>query len=195
MSDSTGLPSGDLYAVIELATRRSEAKDDELSLAEVERIAAELGISKAEVDAAVAELKRRRVAERAAAGAEQVERTVRRRQGLRIAAGVGLVVAMLMAWTPISLGSKYTAVEQHRSAVINALERQKAVQARLAGRAPDREVDAELAGAENRVRIAEKRYDEAATVYNRAAGGWTSGLFGGLFGYPDAVALSADAHW
>ena len=69
------------------------------------------------------------------------------------------------------------------------------MQDRLRGRAPDREVDAELAGAENRVRIAQRQYDEVATAYNRAAGGFPAALFSGVFGYPAKVPLSADATW
>ncbi len=193
MSDR-GLPSQDLDDVIELATRRAARRDDTLSMDEVKRIAAELDISEAEVEAAAAELRRRRQAERAAEGAERVQAVARRSTALRAAAAVGVVLALLVAWTPLSLGGKYTLVEQQRSAVANAIERQAAVQARYAGRDADRDADAELSGAENRVRIAEGHYDAAATAYNRAAGG-LSGLFAGLFDYPDAVPLSADIDW
>lgn len=193
MSDRD-LPSRDLDDVIELATRRSARRDDMLSMDEVKRIAAELDISEAEVEAAAAELERRRQAERAAEGAERVQAVARRSTAIRVAAVVGIVLALLVAWTPLSLGGKYTLVEQQRSAVANAIERQAAVKARYAGRAPDREADAELSGAENRVRIAEGHYDAAATAYNRSAGG-LPGLFGGLFGYPDSVPLSADITW
>lgn len=193
MSDRR-LPAQDLDDVIELATRRSAREDDSLSLDEVKRIAAELDISAEEVEAAAAELKRKRQAERAAEGAARVKATGRRNRAVQVAGVLGVVLVLLVAWTPLSLGGKFTAVEQQRSAVRTAVERRAEVRARYAGRAPDRETDAELSGAENRVRIAQGHYDTAASAYNRAAGG-LSGLFSGLFGYPDSVPLAADVDW
>lgn len=193
MSDeSSGLKARDLDDVIELATRRAEARQDELSRAELERIAAELDISPAEVEAAVSELKRRRAAEKAAAGARLAGDTLRRKRLTRIGLAVGGVVLLLALWTPFSLGGKLSEVERRRSQVHNVVERQAAVQARLGDRAPTREIDAELAGAENRVRIEQRHYDEAAAAYNRAAGGFPALLFRGIFGYPATVPLSAD---
>jgi len=69
------------------------------------------------------------------------------------------------------------------------------VQARLEGRAPDREVDAEIAGAENRVRIERKRYDEAAADYNRVAGGFNARWVTIFSGHPKRVPMSMEVSW
>lgn len=193
MSDqSSGLKARDLDDVIAVATRRAESRQDELSRAELERIAAELDITPEEVDAAVNELKRKRAAEKAAQGAALAGDTMRRKRMQRIAIGVGAALVLLALWTPLSLGGKQSEVERRRSQVANAVERQQAVEARYAGRPPTREIDAERAGAENRVRIEERHYDEAATAYNRAASGFPVSLLRGIFGYPDKVPLSAE---
>jgi len=42
----------------------------------------------------------------------------------------------------------------------------------------------EMAGAENRISVERKRYNEAAAIYNRAARGLFVGSMGRLFGYP-----------
>lgn len=187
-----GIRARDLDDVIELATRRAEARADEVSIEEVERIAAELDISPAEVRAAIDELKRRRAAEAAAEGTRRAGDRIRRGRLKQIALAVGALLLLGALWTPISLGGKLSAVEQHRADIDNALERQRAVEARLAGRAPTPAVDAERAGADNRVRIARQRHDEAAAAYNRAAGRPPAMLFRGLFGYPATVPPSSE---
>jgi LemA protein len=45
----------------------------------------------------------------------------------------------------------------------------------------------EMAGAENRIAVERKRYNEAAAIYNRAARGLFVGSMGRLFGYPGAL--------
>ena len=58
---------------------------------------------------------------------------------------------------------------------------------------PDR--DAELSGAENRVRIERARYDETAAAYNAKVGATWASLVARIFGLPPRARLSDDPHW
>ena len=53
--------------------------------------------------------------------------------------------------------------------------------------------DAELLGAENRVRVEQKRYDEAAAKYNAEARGVGAGLARTFVGLPAEVPMSNEA--
>jgi hypothetical protein len=86
-------------------------------------------------------------------------------------------------------------VEAKRSQVVNVLERQAATerQWRDAPATPGR--DAELSGAENRVRIERKRYDEAAARYNGASGGSFASSWARRAGLPPRVPMSSEVRW
>jgi hypothetical protein len=84
-------------------------------------------------------------------------------------------------------------VDAKRAQVHSVVERQ----ARVKEMYPDGPVtpsaEAELLGAENRVRIEMKRYDEAATAYNTKADGLGSGFATTVLGMPKRVPLSNEA--
>jgi hypothetical protein len=119
----------------------------------------------------------------------------RRRRQRRLALGLGalallaiLVVSALVGQS--QLKGELAEVERSHAQVKNVIERQAVVEARFrdAPAGPDR--DAELIGAENRVRIERGRYDKAASQYNAHAGEVFGGLWARLFGMPARVPLS-----
>ncbi|TNF32529.1 MAG: hypothetical protein EP329_10000 [Deltaproteobacteria bacterium] len=69
------------------------------------------------------------------------------------------------------------------------MDRQRATRATFDAAAGE-QAAAELAGAENRVRIARRDYDAAATAYNQRVDGFPGALWATLRGLPPQVPLS-----
>jgi hypothetical protein len=103
-----------------------------------------------------------------------------------LVAGAVLLLASLVVW----LGARSRAgelraldaeVARARAQLVSVSERQAKVEAEYRPRGPGLDRDAELMGAENRVRVERMRYDEAAAAYNTARGGsfggWASRLY------------------
>ncbi|MBK6577713.1 MAG: hypothetical protein IPG17_16245 [Sandaracinaceae bacterium] len=126
-------------------------------------------------------------------------REERRKQVRLFAAVAALALLVLLgmagANTHAELRDLHAQVERARAQVENVRERQVAVVARLASAEASAGREAELSGAENRVRIERARYDEAAAAYNAAAGSAWAGLCVTASGLPERAALSNEAHW
>lgn len=126
-------------------------------------------------------------------------RAERRKTALVLAGVATLSVLMLLVGAAASthgeLRTAYAEVTRARAQVENVRERQVAVTRRLAGTGDSAEREAELSGAENRVRIERARYDVAAAAYNAVVGSPWSGLCARLFGLPARAPLSNEAHW
>ena len=187
----TDMPREDLYDLIELASKRQAAKQDRLTEAEVDAIAEELGIDPAYIDQAQHELARIRT--------KHDHERARRRKLLKVTLiGIG-VFLVILGWLGIaargSLLELLTEVDRAKAQLVNVMERQKAVQKRLSGAPESRGKAAELAGAENRVRIQRKRYDESATAYNGQATGFLNSIWCTVFTLPSAVPLSNEPHF
>ncbi|MCA9632659.1 MAG: TPM domain-containing protein [Myxococcales bacterium] len=86
-------------------------------------------------------------------------------------------------------------VDRAHAQVDNVRERQREVRKRYADRADSAARDAELDGAENRVRIERARYDQAAQRYNEVAGSSFGGLAARIWGLPSHAVLSNEAEW
>lgn len=175
-----------LDEIIEIAAQMAESKPERLSAEELRRIAAELDIPEADLGRAIDELKRRRAALLAA---EAKAAATRRRIGL-IAAGV--LGALLLALLVVQAGVRaaWHEVEGRRAQLINVMERQTATVAQWQDAPPGPDRAAELSGAENRVRIERKRYDDAATRYNVKVDGLLGGLARATFGLHARAPLS-----
>jgi hypothetical protein len=89
-----------------------------------------------------------------------------------------------------SLKSDLNEIEEQRAQVARVVERQAGVQELLANEPSSLDRNAELLGAENRVRIEQQRYDEAASAYNARVDGFPNNLWRALFGLPNHVPLS-----
>ncbi len=144
---------------------------------------------------ALAILRDKAIAERAAL---RTRRTRTREIGLLLL-GVVVVAAGLTGIGIANHGSElselYAEVGRAHAQVLNVRERQAATlqQWLEAPASPDR--DAEISGAENRVRIERARYDEAASAFNAASAGPWGGLCAAVYGLPHAVRLSDEEHW
>lgn len=192
---NTPIRARDLDDVIEIAARRAEQRQDEVSREEIAAIARELDIPDADVDAALHELRRRRAAEAAAAGVARAEGRARSHRLKQAAIVTVVVLVALVGWSYAALNGRLAAVERQRSQVHNVVERQAAVEAQWRDRSPSPARDAELSGAENRVRIERRAYDDAVTDYNTAAQGFPAVVFRGLLGFPEPQPLSAAVDW
>lgn len=179
----------DVDAVIGAAAEFAKADADRLTVDELKSIGTELGIPAEHVERAVAALaERRREAEALAA---------RRRKRALVAAGVAGVFALVFgAMVTVAQGdvvARYVSVEWKRAQVRNVMDRQAHVEARLRadGAAADPSLrQAELEGAENRVAVERRRYDEAAAAYNAETRGLAAGVAARLHGLPRRVPLS-----
>ncbi|WP_437986778.1 hypothetical protein [Sorangium sp. So ce117] len=176
----------DVDEVIALAARLAEADKDRLRIEDLERVGAELEIPPHHVRRAVEELaaRRQREAARRAAARRRL-----RWAGAALSA-IALVLGGLLLSARASLEQGRAEVERRRAQVENVVERRERTRARHEGAAPSPERDAELAGADNRVSIERRRYDEDASAYNALAAGLSAQLAARLFGLPARVPLS-----
>lgn len=165
-------------------------EEELLRLEEVESVAAELDIDPVFVRRAVETLRERR------AEAVRVQaRDARERKTLVVmfAGGVGglVVLGLTLLWLGHSgLNAHYARVEAARAQVVQVVERQKRIEARYAGQKFSPDQEAEVIGAENRVRVEVRRYDRAAASYNQYARGVAGSVARVLFEHPERVELS-----
>ena len=180
----------DVDDVIGVAARMKDADQDRLTVEEVEEVALELDIEPEYVGRAVEALEARRAEQERREEAERAGRRLRR--GVAVAAAVALVVGLLGASLlgQSGLSERQSVADQKRAQVVNVIERRRQVQATLKGQpmTPDRE--AERIGSENRVRVEQRRYDEAAARYNAYASSIPGMLACALFGRPSQLPLS-----
>ncbi len=176
----------DLYPIIEIANQRLAEDQDRLTEEQVDAIAEELGIPRSYVDEAQEILKARRAAaDRETKAAKQFKKKL-----LIGAVGTIAFLAFLAMVGVNGLKSKYELVEAKRAQVTNVMERRIETQRRLANEPPYNGRTAELAGAENRIHIERKRYDESAAAYNRAASTFPTSLWRAFSSLPAKVPLS-----
>ncbi len=178
----------DVDEVIGLASELLHADEESLSLEDVEDIGRQLDIPAEYVQQAVQALgERQRLARKAAAKRERFRHIIWTTLAVAL-----LVVGVVSMRAHQSLVSLWGDVDQARSQVQSVLERRTEVQARLHGEELTSTREAELAGADNRVRIEMRRYDEAAAVYNTRAGAFPGSLWVSLFGLPPRARLASD---
>lgn len=177
----------DLVGIATELMQRDENKLDREMLHEVGR---ELDIPPEYLEEARTELAKRR----ALAKAESAAKTaLRKKITLAVGAGVLLLTAAFgvgYTSTASTLRERHAELSAREAQVQNVRERQAAVIERLGDRAPTPDIDAELIGAENRVRVETQRYAESAALYNEAAGGSWASFVAGLAGVPTSVPLS-----
>ncbi len=183
----------DVDDVIGIAARLDMEAEDQLSLSEVEAVAAELDIDPEHVREATRKLQKDRADERA----ETVRKAALRRKLVGVAAAV--VTAVLLALTALTgvghsgLNARYAEVEARQAQIVSVMERQERVEKRYEGLKLDKDREAEIIGADNRVRVERRRYDQAAAEYNRYSSGLSGRLARTVFGHPVRVELSNGA--
>lgn len=182
--------SQDVDDIIGIAARMKQANAERLTVEELEEVARDLDIEPQYVAQAVETLRRRR----ADAQAREAAQRARRRKialGAAVAAAAVAVIVGAMAMIGRSgLSERLAAVRAQHAQVVNVMERQRQVDARLAGQpqTPDRQ--AEMLGSENRVRVETKRYNQAASAYNERVSSLTGGLALALFDLPERVPMA-----
>lgn len=186
------IPAEDVDDVVGVASELEHVEQRRVRVAEMKEIAEDLRIDPKYVEPAIDALERRRAEESARA---EARRATRRAWMVRVAIAVAAAIAVVVggaAWTRASLAPRWAEVESARSQVENVIDRRERVEAIWRDRevGPDR--DAELAGAENRVGIERRRYDQSAAEYNASASGLPHALFCGLAGVPCRAPLASE---
>jgi len=184
--------STEVGAIIARAAELKQASEDQLTPEQVREVAAELGIEGAFVDAAVNDLRRRQEQKHKDDEARLVAAKARRKKMLT---GVVVFDLVLVAVGGVAYGAANDAVATLSAAeatVNGAVVRQKETEALFLAKKGEREADAELAGAQNRIAIAKKAYDAAAVAYNARSP--LARLGGSLSAAPSARRSRRSAH-
>ena len=189
MGDSDELiPKEDLDDIIGEAARRKDMAEEALTVKEIEDVASELDIGPEYVEQAMKELERRRKAK--AREAKEGERTKKVVVGALAGALALFFVVTLVGKS--SLSSKLERTKQARAQMVNVMDRKKDTLKTYGKAADSPDKLAALEGADNRIRVERRRYDEAATAYNTAVSSFPGSMWAGIFGMPDHVALSSE---
>ncbi|MCP4132743.1 MAG: LemA family protein [bacterium] len=103
---------------------------------------------------------------------------------------VFLITAVFLYSGYAGIKKSFVLVEQKRAQVINVMERQRAIQERYRGLPLTPAAEAELAGAENRIRVERQRYDNAVSAYNTKAGSFPGSIWSSILDLPKKHPLS-----
>ena len=161
----------DLDDVIELAARMMQEEEGALTDEEVKEVALELDIPEAYIDRARAQLER----VKAEKEAETKRLAAAKKRKIIIGSAVVVFAVAVVGVNNSSVGSLHARVAAQEAQVDNVTERQREVTQMLQSRPNSPDKDAELLGAQNRVRVETKRYNEVAAKYNaRTEGAFTT---------------------
>lgn len=174
----------DVGAVIARAAELKQQSEDTLTPQQLRDVAAELGIEPRFVDDAVKDLARRQAARQRLA--VQNKARTKRLIGAFVAFDIALVV--VLALSAQAAKSAWAEVAATQAALSSSLQRQQETQQLFGARQGERDADAELAGANNRVAIAKQRHDAAAAGWNAKNVFVSVGAT--LAGLPDRAELS-----
>lgn len=167
----------DLDDIIEIAERLRRADDERLSVEDVAEVGEALGIEAEYIQQARQQLVVQREQQ-----ARDARAAAARQKTLIFGGGIALIVVLAIGglWSAMassSLGNKESELNAKVRQVQSARERQKSVAKLLAKRPDSPDKDAELVGAENRVRVELKRCNEALAAYQRAANSFPASLW------------------
>ena len=183
----------DVDDAVGIAAEKAKAAEDSVSVAQLVEIGAEVGLPASAMVEAAAELgeHKRAIAEREA----QRKRIIA--AGAAAAAALVVLTLIVGAVGRSSLVEQRSVVDAKRAQVVSVVKRRNDVLASLEGAnlASD-ERWAEVSGSENRIAVEKRRYDEAASEYNRRAATLSGPLGAAIFGHPQHVELSIEiASW
>ena len=166
----------DVDDIIGIAARMMNDDEGKLTPEQMREVGEELDIPVEYIEKARAELEVQRKRERRAANDKKERSKMVKMAAMGVAAVFVLVVVVGALSTSSSLNKLEGIVKQTRAQVENVKAREVETKARLKGRASSPDIDAELSGAANRVRVETKRMNDAIAAYNTKA----SSLFGTL---------------
>lgn len=167
----------DVDEVMELAERLRSEDVVQFSASEMAEMGDELGIPAEYIEQARSQLRERRLREEKLAAEKQAQQ----KKLVRFAViGSVVLVAVFGVWSMSAsskVGQLATAADSAIAQVESVQERQKSVKAMLADRPDSPDKDAELIGAENRVRVELKRCNDVVVRYNQYAGTFPASLW------------------
>ncbi len=172
----------DVDDVIALAERLRSEDESRLSAEEMAEIGGELDIPAKYIEQARAQLAEQREQQDKQKRIEQRQSRARRKVVLAAAAAVVVLVALVGLWSrgeASDLGELHAAIEAQQAQVDNVRARKKAVEKHYAGRPDSVDKDAEIVGAENRIRVETKRLDALVSRYNQRAASFPVSLWTG----------------
>lgn len=181
----------DVDDVIALAERLRSEDESELSAEEMADIGAELDIPQRYVDQARRQLEEQR---------ERQQREAKRASKLRRKLAIGAAVALFVLATIFGLWSNsavssvsnlHAQVQSQRAQVENVRARQRAIEERLADRPDSPDKDAELVGAQNRIRVETRRLNDLIAEYNQEASAFPASLWTGSEQLPSHLEMPA----
>ncbi len=187
-TDSKGsIDAEDVDDLVGIAAEMMNHDEGRLDREDLNAVGRELDIPPEYMERARVELARRRAEAARVAAAKKALRT---RIGIGAAAAAALatvIVGFAYSSTASDLHALHEDVEARAAQVRNVEARQQSVTARLGDREPTPDVDAELIGADNRVRVETQRYGTAAADYNEAVSGAWASWVAGVAGLPGHV--------
>ena len=183
----------DVDDVIAIAERMRADEANRLTPEELAEIGAELGIPAEYVDRA-----RQKLRERRAHQEREAKQAARLRTKIAVIAGAlilcaGAIFGLWSSFAVSSLRDAFAEVERTRAQVDNIRARKTAIEQQFEGRGPSLEKDAQLVGAQNRLRVELKRFNEAAAQYNRRASSFPASLWTGGPNLPVRVDMATTA--
>lgn len=180
----------DVDDVVEIALQMMDEDEGQLSLEELREIGDDLDIPAEYIERAQTELQKTRAETKAETKAKTEQQAAVIRKALL---GGGIVVLLVTGWAYFALSGLSTlhaAVEAQGAQVANVTARKTEVLKAYAGKPDSPDKTAEVIGAENRIRVENKRYSEFAADYNAAAGQFPAVIFHGVAGLPDSVPVT-----
>ncbi|MCP3100603.1 LemA family protein [Myxococcus sp. K15C18031901] len=191
----------DVDELIRTATKlmQEDASLETLTPEELQRIGEELDIPARYIDQALAlraeRMERQEQTRRAAEHARRARRQCllrRARWSAALLAGAGLLLGMGTTAVHNGLDTRAQEVGRQRAQVRNVMERSERLRSRFATTTPGPERDAELSGADNRVSVEQRRYDQLASDYNAAAASIPNRWVVEVAGLPRRLPLSTE---
>lgn len=182
----------DVDDVVEIATRMMVEDEGKMSLEEVQAVGEELDIPAEYIARAQTQLVEKRAKQKQELEAEAASR---RTLVTMSTVGVAALAFIIMVWigaTASSLGSLHAQVVSTQAQVQNVTERKESVVELYKDRPTSPDKDAELVGAENRIRVETKRYSEAASAYNAKVRGFPGNIARTFKGLPSEVPASPE---
>ena len=177
----------DVDDVVEASLRAKDAQEDLLSVQDVKAIGEDLDLSPELIEQGIAVVKKQRAQEDAHAQQAQLAAQRRRvllgRAALALLATLGLMLAaagISLASTRSALTSASAEVDAQRALVELAQQKQARTLARYANKPDSRDKEVALAGAENRVFVQMRRYDDVVKTYNQRAASFPASLWAPL---------------
>lgn len=172
--------SDQMREVVRRAEQIRAEREGSVSRENLTASAAELGISETDLRAAERQL-----------AAERQTRAASAAQKKLIAAVTAAILALFLIFSYNGLNGRLSTVQKARADLSTQLQRRSELAEQVTAVArqggDQHTLQIQIEGSENRVAEYRKRFNQAATEYNRAASGFPLGIVRPLFGMPGSV--------